>query len=455
MGWLFLLDSRIGILNKLIASLAGTSQGPFNIASVVGMGWVLGLGMAAVVFMLSSASFAAMDPTLEEAASVYGARPGASLRHIFLPLMAPAIVASVLYVFTSSIAAFDVAAILGVPKRVYVFSTFVWAKSLVSDGSQLPQYGAAAAMGVLLISVALLTGYYYGKVIGKARRYQVITGKAYKPRRLALGPWVWPAWLFVATYMLLNTGLPLLAMIWAAALPYFEFPSIQALGRLSLGNFQSIPRSLVMTGVWHTATLLLVVPMVTLLLSFAFSWVVVRSRSRFRGLADFVAFLPHAVPDLVFALGALLAALFVLNFLPLNGSLAMLGILYVVTRLSFGTRLLNSSLIQIHQELEDAAAVCGATRLAVTRHIMVPLVTPALLVGWLWTALLTSRELTMATFLSSPQNVTLPVVLWSTWSANALGIAAAMGVLLVLCLVPLIALYWIMGRHYVSRVVGS
>ena len=83
--------------------------------------------------------------------------------------------------------------------------------------------------------------------------------------------------------------------------------------------------SLVSRGASHTVVLAVVSPVVTLALSLVFSWVVLRSRNRFRLVFDFVAFLPHAVPAIVFGLGALLVGLFVLGGLNLYGSMTLLA----------------------------------------------------------------------------------------------------------------------------------
>lgn len=70
MGWLFLLHPRIGLVNGWLVKHFGLSEGPFNIASIAGMGWVEGLNLAPVAFIMTAAVFWAMDPSLEECAEV-------------------------------------------------------------------------------------------------------------------------------------------------------------------------------------------------------------------------------------------------------------------------------------------------------------------------------------------------------------------------------------------------
>ncbi|HLY66975.1 MAG TPA: ABC transporter permease subunit [Chloroflexota bacterium] len=445
MGWLFLLHPRIGAINRWLMAGLGLQDAPFNILTVWGMGWVEGLGLAALVFVLTSASFRAMDPALEEAATIHGARFGQSLRRVLLPLVFPAVLGSALYIFTIAFASFDVPAIIGWSNRIYTFSTFVYAKSTTAQG--LPEYGATAAMSSLLVVVALLFSWWYGNIIKRGSQYQIVTGKAYRPRLIALGKWVIPAWLFVGGYFVVSKLMPLLLVIWAAALPFFQPPSLQALGTISGENFARIPFDVLSRGVWHTAVLMIAVPTGALLLSAAFSWAITRWRTNWRVALDFFAFLPHAVPNIIFGVGALFVALFLLKGLQLYGSLALLAMVYIVVRLSFGTRLLNGALLQVHRELEEAAALSGASALRTARQVVAPLLWPALVNGWLWIALETYRELTLATVLYSPSNITLPVTVWSIWLSGNLGVASAVSLVLLCCLAPLVLVYWTVGRR--------
>jgi len=441
MGWLFLAHPRIGLLNQLAMGMLGLESAPFTIISIPGMGWVQGLGLASVVFIMTAASLRAMDASLEEAAQTSGASFLAALRRITLPLAFPGLLAASLYVFTIGISAFDIPLIIGLSNRIFVFSTYLYVKSNPQEG--LPDYGLAAAFATFMVLLALLLSWLYSRVLVRARHYQVITGKSYQPRLVRLGRWAIVAWLFISGYLLLSKLVPLAMLAWAALLPYFQPPSPEALQQLTLRNFLNLPWPLVTRGLSNSLVLMLGAPTLALALSLLFSWMVLRSRSRYRLAFDFVAFLPHAVPNVVFGLAALLAALFVIRGpVDLYGSLLLLLLTYAIVQLSFGTRSTNSALIQIHTELEEAAAVAGATPFVTWRRVVLPLLRPALLYAWLWLALLTVRELTLATVLFSPQNITLSVVVWSLWHAGQLAQAAAVTLLMLLVFLPLAALYW-------------
>ena len=202
MGWLFLMHPRIGLLNTLLIGALGLAEAPFDISSILGMGWVQGLNLAPLSFIMTAAVFRAMDPALEESAQMSGARASRVMGAITLPLAWPGILAAGIYIFTIGFAAFDVPAILGWGNRIFTFSTFLYL--LTSPQDVLPQYGLAAALSGVIVVLAGLMGWWYARMQQRARRYAVITGKAYRPRMTDLGRWTWIAWGFLATYFVLS-----------------------------------------------------------------------------------------------------------------------------------------------------------------------------------------------------------------------------------------------------------
>ena len=440
MGWLFVLHPRIGMVNVWLRAAFGLADAPFSIINLAGMGLIQGLGLASVVFVLTAASLRTMDAHLEEAAQMSGARFGASLRRVLLPLAWPGLLASGLYVFTIAIGAFDVPLVIGMSNRIYTFSTYLYVMSNPLNGE--PRYGLIAAFASFMVVIALLLSWWYSRVLLQSRRYQIVSGKAFRPRLIALGRWRVLAWGFIAFYLLIAKILPLVMMIWASFLPYFQPFSAKALATLSFSNYTHLNWPLLLRGLANTAILMVSVPALALAMSLIFSWVVLRTRSRWRVAFDFVAFLPHAVPSTIFAFVALVFALALSGgAFDLSGSLLLIVIVMAIVMLSFGSRITNSALIQIHTELEEAAYIAGASLIGTLRRVIVPLLLPALLFGWLWIALLTFRELTIPMILFSAGNITYSVAVWSLWYSGAFDAAAAANLVMMALLLPLVVVY--------------
>ena len=156
---------------------------------------------------------------------------------------------------------------------------------------------------------------------------------------------------------------------------------------------------------------------------------------------------PVTVPPIVFSVAALLLVLFVLRgAVALYGTLSLLVIVYVIARLSYGTRMTNSAMIQIHHELDEAARVSGAGTAGVLRSVLLPLLTPTILYAWIWIALLTYRELTLPVVLATGTNLPFSVLVWSYVQSSSYGRASAAALIMLAVMVPFLLLYWIVAR---------
>ena len=154
------------------------------------------------------------------------------------------------------------------------------------------------------------------------------------------------------------------------------------------------------------------------------------------------------MPSILLAVSAIFIVLFLLpGWLPLYGNILLVIGMYAIIYLSFGTRMMNSALLQIHKELDEAAIVSGVPMLRTFWKILLPLLKPALLSAWLWVALLAYRELTMAAVLTTAYNPTLPRAVFGIWTQGFYSQAAAAACLTLAFMIPLVFLYWFLGRR--------
>jgi len=438
MGWIMLINDRIGLINKAIGALLGLETVPLTVVNnPFGIAWVLGLILTPTMFFLISGSMRAMDPALEEAAAVAGINQWRTLLWVSFPLMWPGILAGIIYTFMTAISIFEVPAMLGAASgKVPVLATelFYAVRPFGSESADV-SYGAAGVYGVLIGAPSVLALYFYLRVLTQARRYEVITGRAYRPQNVDLGNFKWLALGFVMLYLILAVVLPLLVLFWASLLPYLQMPSSEALSQVNLSNYNDLLLNLGGVRVIRNTIMLVVsVSLLVLFFSFMISWVVIRTRVRLRKTMDVIAMLPHAIPGLAFAFALVMLGILALKWfpwLPLAGTLVIIVVANVINRLSYGTRVINSALVQIQQELEECAQLCGLSNIAIMWRIIVPLIKPSLVFAGLWTALLTFREVTMALLLSEIHNRVLSVSIWNLWIVGSLEIAAAGAVVMV------------------------
>jgi iron(III) transport system permease protein len=103
--------------------------------------------------------------------------------------------------------------------------------------------------------------------------------------------------------------------------------------------------------------------------------------------------------------------------------------------------------MQIHQELEEAAQVSGASWFRTMTRVTLPLMVPAMLSVWIWVAAHALRELSAALILRSRENVVLSTLLWGLWEIGEVPMVAGMGVTLTVILIILIVLSRLLARR--------
>ena len=429
MGWILLFSPQIGLANDLAKALFGLKSPPFSIYNIPGMAIVQGLSLVPACFFMLGAAFRAMDPALEEASLTAGAGRLKALLTVTLPLAWPAIAAVMVYMFMLAVSLFEVPAIIGWPSRIFVLSSLVY--FAVNPSVGLPSYGLAGAYGALMVGLGVLLAALYFRAARNSRKYAGVTGRGYRPALLALGRWRWLALTFVGIYALVGLVMPLLALLWTALLPHAEALSPAALHDLTLANFGAIPQYVGLQPFLNTAVLVLLAPALAVGLSVLVSWVTMRQQFPLRGTLDGLAFMPQAVPHILFAAAMAYLALAYRAWLPIYGSVFIIVLVDGIAFLAYGSRTLNSAMIQLHQELEESCRVCGSSRLQALRGIVLPLIAGAVFNAWLFICLLSYREVTVALLLRGCGNVVLSTLLWTLWNNGRAEEVGALGVVLI------------------------
>lgn len=422
-AWILLTSPRIGL-----PGLLGFERLDFNLYNLPGMSFVQGISFVPASFFMISAAYRAMDPALEEAAYTSGISKLMTFLRIIVPLTLPAIAAAFIYYFITALSVFEAPAILGLPNGIFVLSSAIF--EAVEARGGLPKYGQAGALGILILVIGLSASFFYVRIIRQTQKYAVVTGRGYKPRLVALGKLKPLALAFVLLYFCLELLLPFLIFLWASFLTYLRVPSWEALSKLTWINYSNIFDYGGTEPFINTLILISAAPLLTVALSIPVSWIVVRSRFAYRGTLDTLVFLSHSVPNIVLGVTLLYLFLIARNSIAIYGTLFALIIANIINSLAYATRTINSSMIQIHRELEEAARVSGVSGFITVAKVTIPLIAGAVFNSWIWVVLLTYREVTMALVLGSPENRVVSTVIWSLWSEGRVPQVSALGVVM-------------------------
>lgn len=442
-SWIFLLSPRIGLINVWLKDLLGLAGPPFNVYSLAGMMWVEGLHWSPIVYLLMSAAFRSMDPALEESALTSGAGLPATFYHITLKLNVPMILSVFLLLFLRGLETFEVPAIIGLPAGIHVFTSRIYLaiRGYPSD------FGLAGAYSTVLLLLTLIGIFVYARVTREATRFATVTGKGYRPRVIDLGPWRYLATAVIVIYLIVMVALPFFVLLWNSLLPFYLRPSLEALSKLTLANYPfvfKLPKTT--RAITNSVVLSVASATIIMLLTSVVAWTVVRTRLRGRWVLDNLASLPLIFPSVV--MGVALIWVYLTLPIPIYGTIWILLVAYITRFMPYGMRACSGGLLQIHRELEEAAEASGAPWWRSFTGIVLPLLRPALLAGWIYIVIVSIRELGSSIFLWGPGAEVLSVIIFDFWQTGHFQELCAVGIMLVLALFVLAVVSHRLSQRY-------
>jgi iron(III) transport system permease protein len=442
-AWILLGSPKIGIINLLLQNWFGTDYVFFNVYSLWGMIWVDGLHYSPMAFLLMTAAFRSMDPSLEESAMMSGANVFQVAWRITLRLSWPAVFATLLILFVRSIESFEVPALLGLPVGIQVFTS-----SIYQAIHQYPsQVGLASSYAVTLLLITTVGVYFQSRLSNQGSKYSTMTGKGFRPRTIDLGRWRWLAAAVFVVYFLLIVALPFMVLLWSSFQKFYSVPSVAALHNLTLDAYRFIfSYPTLASSVWNSLLLSFGSATLIMLLTSVICWIVVKTKLPGRWLLDNLASLPMVFPGLVLGLAIMI---FYLNVdIGIYGTIWIMFLAYVTRFLPYGLRYNTTSMLQIHKELEESAEMSGASWWTVFVRIILPLLKPGLMAGWIYIVIVSIRELSASILLYSPGTEVVSIVIWELWENGQYVELSALGVLFILALFVLVLLAQFVGRKF-------
>src|SRR5919106_738279 len=292
-----------------------------------------------------------------------------------------------------------------------------------------------SAMTLLLITTAGV--YFQSRLSGRGSRYATMTGKGFRPRQIDLGGWRWATAAIFLGYFLLIVVLPFAVLLWSSFQRFYSVPSWQALQNLTLDPYRFILTYPNLTrSVWNSLLLAIGSATLIMLVASVICWIVVKTKLRGRWLLDNIASLPMVFPGLVLGLSIMI---FYLHFdIGVYGTMWIMFIAYLTRFMPHGLRYSTTSMLQIHKELEESSAMAGASWGTTFRRIILPLLKPGLVAGWIYVMIVSIRELSSSILLYSPGTEVLSIVIWELWENGQFVELSALGVLFILALFAMV-----------------
>lgn len=406
-------DTGMGITG-IFTALTGISMPGWFVYGLFPCSVVLGLHYAPFAYILIGGILRNMDANLEEAATILKADRKKILWRITLPIVMPALLSTFLLVFASSMSAYAVPVFLGSPVRFWVLTTKMY--TMLNGSFQGQGYIMAFTMILLGIGILGLNQWF----TGRRKSFTTVTGKSSQISLVDLRKAKNPASVVLIVVLCFIAILPLITFALESIILMpgeYNFSNMTLdfwIGKgesaLANGMEAGILRSHdVWRTLWNSLKLSVVCALAAGSSGILIGYAIVKRRGSFLSNAvNNLSFFPYLMPSMAF--GAIYLSLS--SKLPaLYGSFFILALVGSVKYLPFASRSGVNAMLQLSNEIEEAATIVGVSWQKRMRRIIFPIQKATFLSGYLLPFISCMRELSLFALLVTPQNKVLTTML--------------------------------------------
>ncbi|MEM2466691.1 MAG: iron ABC transporter permease [Candidatus Bathyarchaeia archaeon] len=453
-AWIYLFSPRIGMVNILFKQLFGV--GPvFNIFSMEGMIFALGMGGVPLVYLTVEPAIKAMNPALEEASRVSGYSILHTFRRVSLPTLLPAILSAFILLTIIGMENFDYPFMLGRPVGIDTLATevYYWIYESIP-----PRYVNAAYLSVIYIGMTFVAVCIYIYVTRQAYKFVVVTGKAPYQTVHRLGKWKCAAFAICFIIIFFVFFLPFGTILLMSFTPFLYLGGGAINITFTLSNYEkALQLPLFYKALTNSILLGLTAGLFASLIALVLSYAALKSKVKGSRFIELISSMPLAFPGIVYGLALFWTFLLFPGVSKLlYGTIWCMVIALIFIRLPYCVRIISGNLIQVADELEESSRVAGASWGRTFFRIILPLLKKGITNSFLYTFINALRELGAIIILATPQSVVLTSLLIQLYSQHAMALNTIAAASVILCLLIMISLlipsvYEHLLRKYTAR----
>ncbi|GHP19153.1 iron ABC transporter permease [Rhodococcus sp. NKCM2511] len=420
-------------------------------------------GMFAVAFVMTFAStgyhllflssaMAKVDFSTIEAAKMMGASNWSVLRSVVLPTLRPMIFAITILTFLGGLGALAAPQVLG-------GQDFQTITPLILAFASAPSSRDLAATLAIVLGLATIVLLMVMNKLEKGGTYFSVSKVPATMKKQKIENPVVNAIVHAVAYVLfaVYTLPPLLIIIFS----FTDSAAIQS-ASLSWDSFTLSNYAQVFTDYTHLWPLLVSIgysAAATAVVVFGMLFVariVQRYRNPITSAIQYLLLIPWILPSTMIALGLIIAfdhSEWMVGNAVLTGTVSILAIAYVIVKIPFTMRVLQAAYASVPDQLEEAAAILGASTFTTFRRVLFPIVAPtaAAVAALNFNSLLDDYD--MAVFLSHPLYQPLGIVIKNATTSETLNDATALTFVytVILMVITGTTMYLVYGRTSHSR----
>jgi iron(III) transport system permease protein len=381
------------------------------------------LAFIPLAYLMIENTLRSLNPNLEESAYDLGASEVRIIRTITIPLLAPGILKAGLLVFVMTIAEFGNAAILGGRTPFLAPDTYTM---IIGEGD----FEMGSVLSVVLIIPCIIIFFLHNYLL-TGKKFTTIGGKpvASEPRKMT--PFVKIPFLIVSCF----AGLAIVVSFGVVLMASFT-KILGVNNQLVLTHIKNFDSNM---AIYNSIKVSLVAGLIGAIIGTLLAYVIVRGKFFGRSFIEMVSLSGFALPGTVIGIGYLLA--FNAPPLKLTGGIMILALNCVFRFLAVGVEAGISKLHQINIEMEEASSDLGANFVTTFYKIVLPLMFPAFIAGFIYTFMTAIVSLSAVVFLVSPGFELAAVRIFDAAVYGEIGVASAttmkLVVIVIVCMILL------------------
>ena len=436
MGWVLLAIPEVGFLNGLLDSI-GISW-DLNIYSLPGLIFVYVLVTVPYAYLPILAAFRTLDPSLEEAARVSGAKPLKVFLTVSVRAILPAMLAGLVLVGAVSLSLYSVPVILATRPGIEMLSVRIVS---AIRGRFPPAYDIAGMLSILLALVLLGLWLLQRRSLAGGR-FATVGTRGAGGSVARLGTWKWPFRSLILLYIGFSAVLPVAALVLVSVQTFW---SGDIIGDWTWDNYAAVfGRPLGLSAVRNSAFHAIVTGGLTVLVAASLMIYAHRRRSLLGKFSQGIALVPAAITNTVFGVAFILA--FAGPPFRLGGTTLILALAFFVVYLPYASIATEVSVASVDRSLEEASSLSGATEGRTFRRILIPLILPGVFAAWALVLVRIVGDLSLAVMLATPRTAVVGFLLIDVWEAGSFGVVAALSLIMTAMTVPVVMLMLWLGR---------
>lgn len=411
-----------GFVTIAFKSLFGAA--PWSIYTLPGIILIGGLSHVPTVYLYVASAMRRLPSDLEEAARTAGAGIWRVSLDVTLPMVLPALVFSAALNLLLGFETFGIPLVLGDPNGILVLTTYIYKVNTIFGA---PTYQVMAAVTVFLILITLPLVFIQRRLLRHARRFAAVGGKGARTNLLRLGSTGQAVALgLIGLWLLVSVFFPVGGIVLRAFVENWG-EGVRLTEQLTLANFKAVFEIPSLSrGILNTILLAGVGGAIAVAFYLLVGLAGHRNRGRSGTLLDYSVLIPRALPGLIVGLTFFWLFLFVPFLIPLRATLISLLIAYIIVGLSYGLRIIQSTLLQVAPELEESARITGASVYRSWRDVVIPLVKPGLAGAWAMIMIVFLREYATGVYLMSSGTEVIGSLMVSLLTSGAMDQIAAL-----------------------------